>query len=167
MNGTRHPVDSDLNKLSRLKALSWLSASEMGLLAGALALANFKRPQIILREGELAADAHILLQGVARITCRNARGERATIALLAPGPIPELPSLSFSRFDLAPGRSERTELVQASLAPVATGPRRCRAGPDIAAHNGKMPTSLSPVLGYSIIISVRLPLPARLPVAKC
>jgi CRP/FNR family transcriptional regulator, cyclic AMP receptor protein len=99
LNGTRHPVDSDLNKLSRLKALSWLSASEMGLLAAALALANFKRPQIILREGELAADAHILLQGVARITCRNARGERATIALLAPGPIPEFPSLSFSRFD--------------------------------------------------------------------
>jgi CRP-like cAMP-binding protein len=99
LNGTRHPVDSDLNKLSRLKALSWLSASEMGLLAAALALTNFKRPQIILREGELAADAHILLQGVARITCRNARGERATIALLAPGPIPEFPSLSFSRFD--------------------------------------------------------------------
>ena len=91
--------DNDLNKLTRLKALSWLSASEMGLLAGALALANFKRPQIILDEAALASDAHILLQGIARVTCRNARGARVTIALLAPGPIPEFPVLSLNRFD--------------------------------------------------------------------
>ncbi|HEX5433139.1 MAG TPA: Crp/Fnr family transcriptional regulator [Candidatus Angelobacter sp.] len=99
MNGTRNPPDSDLDKLSRLKALSWLSASELGLLTEALALTNFKRPQIIFREAALAPDAHILLQGIARITCQNARGERVTIALLAPGPIPEFPSPPFSRFN--------------------------------------------------------------------
>ncbi|MGZ6211868.1 MAG: Crp/Fnr family transcriptional regulator [Candidatus Binataceae bacterium] len=100
MNGTRNQPDSDFEKLTRLKALSWLSASELGSLAGKLALANFKRPQIILRAAALATDAHILLKGIARITCQSARGERVTIALLPPGPIPEFPSLPFNRFDL-------------------------------------------------------------------
>jgi CRP-like cAMP-binding protein len=99
LNGTRNPPDSDLDKLSRLKALSWLTAPELGLLAGALVLADFKRPQIILREAALAADAHILLKGIARITCQNARSERVTVAFLPPGPIPEFPSLPSSRFD--------------------------------------------------------------------
>src|SRR5229473_6216651 len=95
----RNPPDNDLDRLSRLKPLSWLSASELGLLAGALALTNFKRPQVIFREAALASDAHILLQGIARITCRNIRGERVTVALLPPGPIPEFPALPFSQFD--------------------------------------------------------------------
>lgn len=99
LNGTRNSPDSDLDKLTRLKALAWLSAAELELLAGTLALATFKRSQIIFREAALASRAHILLQGIARITCQNARGERVTIALLPPGPIPEFPSLPFSRFD--------------------------------------------------------------------
>jgi len=99
LNGTRNPPDSDLDKLTRLKALSWLSNPELRLLAGTLALANFKRPQIILSQAALASEAHILLKGIARITCQNAHSERVTIALLAPGPIPEFPSLPLSRFD--------------------------------------------------------------------
>ena len=69
------------------------------MLAGALALTNFEPPQIILYEAALASDAHILLEGIARITCQNARGERVTIALLPPGPIPEFPSPPLGRFD--------------------------------------------------------------------
>jgi hypothetical protein len=76
MNGTRNPPDTDLDKLSRLKALSWLSNSELSRLAGALASANFKRPQVILGEAALASEAHILLKGIARITGENARNER-------------------------------------------------------------------------------------------
>jgi CRP-like cAMP-binding protein len=52
---------------------------------------------VILREVALAQDAHILLAGIARITCRNARNERVTVAMLAPGPIPEFPSLPISQ----------------------------------------------------------------------
>jgi CRP-like cAMP-binding protein len=89
--------ETDLDRLSRLKALSWLSQSELALLAGALALANYKRHSIILREAALAQDAHILLAGIARITCRNARNERVTVAMLAPGPIPEFPALPLSQ----------------------------------------------------------------------
>jgi CRP-like cAMP-binding protein len=99
LNGSRDSPNSDFDKLSRLKALSWLSASELGLLAGSLALVDYRRSQVILREDPLVSKAHILLKGIARISCHSARGERVTIALLPPGPIPELPSLPYSRFD--------------------------------------------------------------------
>jgi CRP/FNR family transcriptional regulator, cyclic AMP receptor protein len=99
LNGTANPRDSDLDTLSRLKAFSWLSATELRLLAGALATANFKRPHVILREAALGSAAHILLKGIARITCQTARRERVTIALIAPGPIPGFPSVTLSRFD--------------------------------------------------------------------
>jgi len=92
LNEPRNSPGSDFDRLSRLKTLSWLSISELGMLAGALALTDYKRSQIMFREAALAADAHILLRGIARITCQNARGERVTIALLPPGPIPEFPS---------------------------------------------------------------------------
>jgi CRP/FNR family transcriptional regulator, cyclic AMP receptor protein len=99
LNGTRNLPDTDFDKLSRLKALSWLSSAELTLLMGALAMASFERREVMLREAALTTDAHILLTGIARVTCMNARGERVTVALLAPGPIPEFPTLPASRFD--------------------------------------------------------------------
>ncbi len=99
MNETRNSPDTDLDKLSRLKAFSWLDASELKLSAGALATANFKSPQVILAQAALASEAHILLRGIARITCQNARSERVTIAMLAPGPVPDFPSPPLSQFD--------------------------------------------------------------------
>jgi CRP-like cAMP-binding protein len=98
LNGTSNSFDTDFDKLNRLQGLSWLSTSELGLLAAALASANFEKPQIILRENALSSEAHILLKGIARITCQNARSKRITIALLGPGPIPEFPSLPLSDF---------------------------------------------------------------------
>jgi CRP-like cAMP-binding protein len=97
LNERNSSRDSDLDRLSRLKALSWLSQSELTLLVSALAVANHKRHSVILRETALARDAHILLTGIARITCRNARKERVTVAMLAPGPIPEFPALPLSQ----------------------------------------------------------------------
>lgn len=97
LNENKNTRDSDLDRLIRLKALSWLSASELTMLAEVLALANFKRREIILREPALSSDAHILLSGIARVTCRNARSERVTVALVPPGLIPEFPALPISR----------------------------------------------------------------------
>src|SRR6202521_497870 len=97
LNERNNSRETDLDRLSRLKALSWLSPSELTLLVGALELANYKRHSIILREVSLAQDAHILLAGIARVTGRNARNERVTVAMLAPGPIPEFPSLPLSQ----------------------------------------------------------------------
>jgi CRP-like cAMP-binding protein len=97
LNELKSHRDTDLDRLSRLKALSWLSTAELTLLVSALALANFKRREVILREAALASEVNILLTGIARITCLNARSERVTVALLAPGPIPEFPRLPMSQ----------------------------------------------------------------------
>jgi CRP-like cAMP-binding protein len=99
LNEPKSPKQTDLERLSRLKALSWLSHSELGLLVSVLALGNFKRREVIVLEGAMSSAAHILLTGIARITCLNARHERVTVALVAPGPIPEFPAQPMSHFD--------------------------------------------------------------------
>ncbi len=78
--------------LSRLKAFSWLSFGQLTGLANELNVANFKRNQVVLDEADLSTGANILLSGVAKISCLNARSERVTVAMMAPGPIPEFPS---------------------------------------------------------------------------
>ena len=93
LNEKNSSRDTDLDRLSRLKALSWLSPSELKLLASALSLANYKRNALILRDVSLAEGAHILISGIARITCLNAQKQSVTVALLAPGPIPDFPAL--------------------------------------------------------------------------
>jgi CRP-like cAMP-binding protein len=94
---SRVPLEVDLDRLGRLKNLSWLSGPQLTLLVRALALANFKRRQVILTEVSFASDVNILLSGIARITCVNSRNERVTVALLPPGHIPEFPILQLSR----------------------------------------------------------------------
>jgi CRP-like cAMP-binding protein len=84
--------------LRRQKAFSWLSFGQLTRLASELNVANFKRNQVVLDEAALSTGANILLSGVARISCLNARGERVTVALLAPGPIPEFPAQSVSQW---------------------------------------------------------------------
>ncbi len=90
--------DTDLDRLGRLNALSWLSLSELTRLVDLLTLANFKRHEVIIGEDALASEAHILLSGAVNITCLNARSERVTVALVAPGPIPEFPVLPVRRW---------------------------------------------------------------------
>ncbi len=90
--------DTDLGSLKRLKGLTWLSNLELGGLANVLVSNNFRRHEVMLLENGLTSEAHILLTGVARITCLNARGERITVALVPPGPIPEFPSQLPSRW---------------------------------------------------------------------
>jgi len=97
LNEKNSSRETDLDRLSRLKALSWLSPSELKLLASALSITNYKRHALILRDVSLAEGAHILISGIARITCRTARNQRVTVALLAPGPIPDFPALPLSQ----------------------------------------------------------------------
>ena len=97
LNEKKPSRETDLERLSRLKALSWLSPAELKLLANALAFSNYKRHALILRDVALAEGARILISGIARITSRTARNERVTVALLAPGPIPDFPALPFSQ----------------------------------------------------------------------
>jgi len=89
---------TDLDLLNRLESLSFLSPLALNDLVSRLNPANFKRGALILPEESLAAGVHVLLKGVARITCMNPAGQRVTIALLAPGPIPQFVSLSVNRW---------------------------------------------------------------------
>ena len=79
MNETRNPPDSDLDKLTRLKALSWLSISELGLLSRMLTFANFKRPQIIFREAALPAEQFVAERN--RGTAQHARADEEVLKL--------------------------------------------------------------------------------------
>jgi CRP-like cAMP-binding protein len=99
LHDIRNSKGTDLDRLSRFAALSRLSIPELTLLSGALALSDFRRYDIVLHEAQLSSDANILLRGIARITCLGGRGQRVTVALLAPGPIPEFPARPISRSD--------------------------------------------------------------------
>ena len=97
MNASINPGDSDCDKLGRLSMLSWLSSSELTLLAKALAWVNFKPHELIFEGPAFGSEAHILLTGVSRITSLNSRGKRVTVSFVAPGPIPEFPSVALSK----------------------------------------------------------------------
>ncbi len=64
-----------------------------------MVLTNFKRRQVIVSAIADTSDAHILLTGIARMSCLNARAERVTAALVPPGPIFDFPALSLSKSD--------------------------------------------------------------------
>ena len=102
LNNEHRARATDLELLGHLKAFSWLSNPDKIRLLAALETANFTKHDVILRESELASNAHILLAGTASLTCLNVRTERVMVALLPPGPIPEFPTLPFtpSRFQI-------------------------------------------------------------------
>jgi len=99
MDAQKNATRTDLDLLNRLKSLSFLSPVALHELESALNSANFKRRQVILPQEALAAGVHILLRGVAKITCLSQDGQRVTIAMLAPGPIPQFVSLPINRRD--------------------------------------------------------------------
>lgn len=89
---------TNLDLLNRLQPLSFLSPEELRQLARSLHSAQFRKGEVILPGRAQPTGLHILLTGVAKITRLNRCGERVTVALLAPGPIPELLSLAESRW---------------------------------------------------------------------
>jgi CRP/FNR family transcriptional regulator, cyclic AMP receptor protein len=91
--------ETDLEKLGRLAIFSWLKPAEIGLLGASLEMSNFERGEVIFGDPRVANGARVLVTGIVRVTCLDGSHERVTVALVAPGPIPELPSLSMSRFD--------------------------------------------------------------------
>ncbi len=99
MNESRNLPSSALVKLTRLKALSRLSTTDVKLLAENLVFTDYKCSQLIFGEGGAAIESHILLKGIARLAVRNGRHEWVTFALLPPGPIPEFPLPSDGHFD--------------------------------------------------------------------
>jgi len=97
MDRRKNATRTDLDLLNRLEPLSFLSPDALRKLAFGLNTANFRRGAL-LPEEELAAGVHVLLRGVAKITCLNLAGQPVTIALVAPGPIPQFVSIPVSRW---------------------------------------------------------------------
>jgi CRP-like cAMP-binding protein len=77
--------------LRGLKNLSWLSSPQLNRLAAALPVDTIEKREVIIDEKHSLGSAYILLSGVARISCRNRKGARSLVIMVAPGMIPGFP----------------------------------------------------------------------------
>src|SRR5271167_1669773 len=78
-------------RLRGLKNFSWLTARQLDKLSNALTVSMVEKRGIIFDEKHSPDSAYILLAGVARITCRNRKGQRTLVLMIAPGMIPCFP----------------------------------------------------------------------------
>jgi CRP-like cAMP-binding protein len=78
-------------RLRGLKNVSWLSPRQLDKLSGALTISVIEKRAIIIGEQHSPDTAYVLLAGVARITCRNRKGQRTLVIMVAPGMIPGFP----------------------------------------------------------------------------
>jgi CRP-like cAMP-binding protein len=82
---------SRIRRLRGLKNISWLTPRRLNRLADALMMSRVERRGIIFEQKRSPESAYVLLSGVARITCRNRKGERTLVIMVAPGMIPGIP----------------------------------------------------------------------------
>jgi len=82
---------SQIRRLRGLKNISWLTSRQLNRLADALTTSRVAKHGIICDENHSPESAYLLLSGVARITCRNRKGERTVVIMVAPGMIPGFP----------------------------------------------------------------------------
>ncbi|MGH7914507.1 MAG: Crp/Fnr family transcriptional regulator [Candidatus Binataceae bacterium] len=76
---------SDLERLRRLKSLSWLSPAQLKELDGSMSVRSVKRNRVIFQElGKPSSEAHILLSGAAQLNHLNGDSPRA-VAMMMPG----------------------------------------------------------------------------------
>jgi hypothetical protein len=78
-------------RLEGLKNISWLTARQLDKVLDALTVTTLEKRAIIFDEKDSSDLAHLLLAGVARITCRNRKGQRTAVIMVAPGLIPCFP----------------------------------------------------------------------------
>ena len=82
---------SAARKLRGLKNISWLTTRQLDRLSNALTVTVAEKRAIVFDEKHSHDTAFILLSGVARITCRNRKGARTLVILVAPGMVPGFP----------------------------------------------------------------------------
>jgi len=91
---------SERQRLRGLKNISWLAARQLNRLAEALTTTHVKKRGVIFDKRRSTEAAYVLLSGVARITCRNRKGDRTLVMMVAPGMIPGIPpTVSGIRYD--------------------------------------------------------------------
>jgi CRP-like cAMP-binding protein len=91
LRGLKKARASEVRNLKGLKNISWLTARQLNKLAGALSVNGVERRTQIFDELDTSDNVYVLLSGVARVTCRNRKGRRAVVIMLAPGMIPAFP----------------------------------------------------------------------------
>src|SRR6266850_736415 len=82
---------AEVRQLRGLKNISWLSSRQITRLAAALSMDTVAKREIIIDDKHSPELAFILLSGVARITCRNRKGDRVLVIMVAPGMVPGFP----------------------------------------------------------------------------
>jgi CRP/FNR family cyclic AMP-dependent transcriptional regulator len=82
---------SGIRRLRGLKNISWLTSRQINKLADVLTTTRVEKRGIIFGEKHPPESAYVLLTGVARITCRNRKGDRTLVIMVAPGMIPGVP----------------------------------------------------------------------------
>ena len=82
---------SAARRLRGLKNISWLTGRQLNRVFNALTISVVEKRAIIFDEKHSHDAAFILLSGVARITCRNRKGARTLVIMVAPGMIPGFP----------------------------------------------------------------------------
>ncbi|WP_425156322.1 Crp/Fnr family transcriptional regulator [Candidatus Binatus sp.] len=82
---------SNARKLRGLKNISWLTARQLDKLYNAMTITIVEKRGIIFDDKHTPNAAYILLSGVARISCRNRKGQRTLVIMVAPGMVPGFP----------------------------------------------------------------------------
>jgi CRP-like cAMP-binding protein len=82
---------SAVRRLRGLGNISWLTSRQLDKLAGALIVSSVERRGVISEEKNSGEQAYVLLSGVARISCRNRKGLRTLLMMVAPGMVPGFP----------------------------------------------------------------------------
>jgi CRP-like cAMP-binding protein len=82
---------SAVRRLRGLGNISWLTSRKLDKLAAALVVSSVERRGVISEERNTNGSAYVLLAGVARISCRNRKGLRTLLMMVAPGMVPGFP----------------------------------------------------------------------------
>ena len=82
---------SAVRRLRGLGNISWLTSRQLDKLAGALVVSSVEKRGVISEEKNTNGSAYVLLSGVARISCRNRKGMRTLLMMVAPGMVPGFP----------------------------------------------------------------------------
>lgn len=90
--------ETDLKRLCRMHTFSCLNSADLEALGAAASFESYVPHEPIFGEWTPSRTATVLISGIARITNLDAGGRRATVWLLGPGPIPDLPTVETNRF---------------------------------------------------------------------
>src|SRR3984885_5955462 len=82
---------SSTRRLRGLKNISWLSGRQLDRLSNGLTVSMAEKRAIIFDEKHSPDSAYILLAGGGRRTCRNRKGQRSLVIMVAAGMIPGFP----------------------------------------------------------------------------